>query len=337
MLRTTIRPTRRRWRSQGTDLSPALPGRGKGSGRGGARGALSAVASLLALLSLGAGMPSASAATTTPPGKAWVRAAHLVPGVGAVHVDLTPAGGGAASTVAMTPSASYGDVTSYQKVAPGTYTVNVRDATATAGAPMLSRSFTIRAGAAMTLAVLGTKSAPRLATLVDDLTPPAPGKVRVRVLPAAALTPEVSVAAVHGPMIATDAVLGQATDYAAVPAGRWDLRVTATGAQPVAAPVSLTSGSVYTIVVLDKAPGRSPLQVVTDAAGAMAAPKGGAQTGGGGTAARQGGYQGQPHAAARWSAAWWSAIVTLAVAALLTGFAARRLDLATVVRRGRRQ
>jgi hypothetical protein len=251
--------------------------------------ALALVGALALLLGLGAvGAPSASAATAGA-GIAWVRAAHLVPGIGSTRIDLAPQAGGATSSVVMSPGASYGDITSYQKVAPGTYTVSVRPTSGPgtgAAAPMLSRRFTIAKGQAMTLAVVGTEKAPRLATLSDDLTPPAAGQVNVRVFPAVSDAQQLSVQAVGGPQIVSDAVLGQATAYRAVPAGAWTLKVTADMMAASDARVKLMAGGVYTVVVLD-APQGGALQtkVVTDAAGmASALPKGGAQTGAGGTA-----------------------------------------------------
>jgi hypothetical protein len=239
---------------------------------------------LLSLLGI-AGATAGSASTSTATGKAWVRVAHLVPGLGAARIDLKPAGGGQNLSVEMSPSAKYGDVTKYQRLVPGTYTVLVSDSDSPASsAPMLSRSLTIAGGKAYTLAVLGTSKAPRLATLSDDLTPPVAGKARVRVLPAASQAPQVTIKAEGGPTIVDNAVLGQASAYAAVPAGTWHLTAdTSTGMQ-VTDSIKVASGSVYTLVLLDGTSGKPSLSLITDAAGTTSAPKGGAATGEGGTA-----------------------------------------------------
>ncbi len=239
---------------------------------------------LLSLLGT-AGATASSASTSATPGKAWVRVAHLVPGLGAARIDLKPAGGGQSTSVEMSPSAKYGDVTKYQRLTPGTYTVLVSDSGSPASsAPMLSRSLTIAGGKAYTLAVLGTSKAPRLATLSDDLTPPAAGKASVRVLPAASQAPQVTIKAEGGPTIVDNAVLGQASAYAAVPAGTWHLTAdTSTGMQ-VQNSIKVASGSVYTLVLLDGTSGKPSLSLITDAAGTTSAPKGGAATGEGGTA-----------------------------------------------------
>ncbi|NIZ92776.1 DUF4397 domain-containing protein [Kineococcus rubinsiae] len=228
-------------------------------------------------------LTATGARAATVPGDAWVRAGHLVPGLQAMDVTATPAGGGA--TVELALGAGYGDVAPYQRLAPGTYTAEVRPAgAARTSAPVLSSTFTADAGKAYTLAGLGSLQAPRLATLQDDLTPPAAGQVRVRVLPAASAAPAVTVTARNGPVIADGAAFGQPTAYASVPAGQWVLETAAAGLPAATATVDLAAGGVYTLVVVD-ADGALGVRAVTDAAGAAAMPVGGAQTGGGGTAA----------------------------------------------------
>jgi len=227
-------------------------------------------------------LTATGARAATVPGDAWVRAGHLVPGLQAMDVTATPAAGGA--TVELALGAGYGDVAPYQRLAPGTYTAEVRPAgAARTSAPVLSSTFTADAGKAYTLAGLGSLQQPRLATLQDDLTPPAAGQVRVRVLPAASAAPAVTVTARNGPVIADGAAFGQPTAYASVPAGQWVLETQAAGVPAATATVDLAAGGVYTLVVVD-ADGALGVRAVTDAAGAAAMPVGGAQTGGGGTA-----------------------------------------------------
>jgi len=240
------------------------------------------IATLGVLLAPGAA--SAAPGEAAPPGKAWVRVGHFVPGMGATRVDLTPLSG-AGAPQSLASRATYGQVSAYEALAPGSYTATVRDAGDPAdAAPVLSRSFEIEANDARTIAVLGTAAAPRLALLTDDLTPPAAGTARVRVLSAAESADPVTVSALDGPTIAQDAVLGQATDYATVPAGSWTLQLRAPSASTTLQDVPIASGSVYTVVVVDEGADSVALDVVTDAAGARTAPKGGARTGLGGTA-----------------------------------------------------
>lgn len=239
---------------------------------------------------------SASAADSggTPPGKAWIRAGHFVPGMGPVSIRLTPQDG---SAMTLAQQVSYGSVTGYRQVDPGTYTVTVNPEGAAADSqPMLRRALTVTSGKASTVALLGKQSAPRLAVLNDDLTPPDPGTARVRVLSGTAGASALSIKAVDGPDIASGVVLGQTTGYASVPDGSWTLAIDARDAQSSRATVELKSGGVYTVVVLDRgqdSPSSVRLRLVTDAQGVARTPKGGAATGLGGLA-NQGGPRSGP-------------------------------------------
>lgn len=260
----------------------------------------------------------ARAADEAPPGKAWVRAGHFVPGMGQVTVELRPQDT-SQETVPM-GDAGYADVSSYDAVAPGAYTATVREPSgAGAAEPLLSRSFEVGAGEARTVAVVGTLESPRLVLLDDDLTTPEPGTARVRLLSASEGAGSVTVQAVDGPTIAEDAVLGQATPYVTVPEGAWTLELEGSDSGATSAEVPVSAGSVYTVVVTDTGDGAVGLDVVTDAAGAVVAPRGGAETGGGGTArdATDGRTDGP-------GAPLLGAAVVLGGAALLTAAAARR-------------
>lgn len=219
----------------------------------------------------------------TPPGKAWIRAGHFVSGMGSVSIRLAPQSRGAKS---LSESVSYGSVSKYRQVTPGTYTVSViPDGAASDTQPMLRRSLRLTAGKAGTVALLGKQSAPRLATLSDDLTPPAAGTARVRVLSGSTDASALSIKAVDGPQIASDVVLGQTTDYATVPQGSWTLALDS-GGRDVEQAAKLASGGVYTAVVLDgneTSGGNLRLKLLTDAQGVARTPKGGAATGLGGT------------------------------------------------------
>ncbi|MEO7059009.1 MAG: DUF4397 domain-containing protein [Lapillicoccus sp.] len=268
---------------------------------------------LVAVSAFAAGSARADTTTAgaTPPGQAWIRAGHFIPGFGAARVDLRPTSG-TSTPIIMSPSAGYGDVTAYQKISPGDYTVSITDAGAPVDAkPVLSRSFTAAAGKAQTLAVIGTASAPRLAVLTDDLTPPAAGSARVRVLSASSLAPVVNIMAVGGPTLASGAVLGTSTGYTTVPDGVWTLNLSG-ASMGTKQTVTLASGSVYTAVALDSGPAAVTIKVITDAAGAVSTPVGGAKTGFGGAA--QSSSVSSPSASAG-----ASSIAPVVVAALLLG------------------
>jgi len=258
-----------------------------------------------ALVALGA-LPALAAGTETT--TTWVRAAHLVPGLGAMDFTVTPVQGG--EEVELAGEAGYGAVSDYEELPAGEYRVDVRAAgTPDAEAPALSGTFDLAAGAATTLVGVGTTDSPRLATLADDLTTPADGTARVRLLNAAQDSPQVDVSAQDGPVVAEGAVFGQPTDYTEVPAGRWDLRLAGGSAQG-SSTVDLEAGGVYTLFVLGQSgedltvlpvvdaaaareavSGDAPDPAAQDGAGAddgMTAPAGGVDAGAGGTATATG-------------------------------------------------
>lgn len=259
--------------------------------------ALAALALLLLVL------PAPARAETggtggTPPGQSWVRAGSFVPGMGTVAVEVDPVDDDS-SPVTLADGAAYGDVSAYDGLPPGGYTATVRDTATDADDPVLSRTFEVGAGEARTVAVVGTTADPRLVLLTDDLTPPEPGTARVRLLSAAQTAPAVTVRAVDGPVLAENAVLGEATSYATVPAGSWTLELDGMSAASSLEDVAIAGGSVYTVVVLDAEGDGIALRVVSDAAGAATAPRGGAATGLGGTAAPIGAAAAAPAASAR--------------------------------------
>lgn len=235
---------------------------------------------------------SAAAAAPAQPGEAqpaWVRATHLVPDLPQMDISLVSLAGGGTTTV---EGAGYGDVSTYVRVPAGGFTVEVRSEDADpASSPVLSTTLQADAGQAYTVAALGTASDARLVPLQDDLTPPAAGQARVRVLSAASGAPAVDVTAVDGPVVARAAAFGGSTTYADVPAGRWTLQAAPSAGSTSTATagstaVDLAAGSTYTLAVTDGRSGSSQLVVtpVADAAGASAMPVGGAATGAGGTA-----------------------------------------------------
>jgi hypothetical protein len=75
------------------------------------------------------------------------------------------------------------------------------------------------------------------------------------------------------------------TSYEAVSPGKQTVSVTGGRAGETASAVTLTEGSIHTLVVLDGARGLE-IANLEDAAGSSQLPKGGAQTGFGGTAPR---------------------------------------------------
>lgn len=226
---------------------------------------------------------TASAAAATP--TATIRSAHLSPDTPGVDVYLSAFSGG--STRLWAANESYGGVSKYVPIAAGLYTVSMRRHGAPASAPaVLTWTLDAKPGYAYTAAAVGTGAARRGTVLDDNLTPPASGKARVRLIQAASAAPHATVFALHGPVVAQDTRFGTATGYAQVAAGTWPLKAESVSmpALTTSGSVSVPAGSVTSILLLDKRGGGLQLRTVLDSAAAMKAPKGPVPAGGGGTA-----------------------------------------------------
>lgn len=120
--------------------------------------------------------------------------------------------------------------------------------------------------------------------LHDRLTTP-PGRALVRIIQASLSQHEVTVRAGHS-VLASKVQFGSVTSYMVVRPGSWE--VSATGrTDRTSSAITLTAGTIHTIVVLDD-PGDIRLDDLVDAAGSKVAPSGAPATGFGGTAPRPG-------------------------------------------------
>jgi hypothetical protein len=130
------------------------------------------------------------------------------------------------------------------------------------------------------VASLGPATGRRLEVLNDQMAAPK-GKVLVRVIQAS-LKQHVVTVTDGQDVLAQQLAFGSVAPYMVVSPGVQTIRFSAPGVQ-AAMSVTLASGSVHTIVVLD---GSAGLKVdnLTDAVGSQVMPTGGAATGLGGTA-----------------------------------------------------
>lgn len=221
----------------------------------------------------------ASGAASAATGTGWIRLAHLSPNTPAVDVYLYSFGDSSAQLVLH--HVGYGDVSPYESLAAGDYSVAMRAAGASASTkPVLSASVTVGAGEAYTVAGLGPESALRLQVLDDKLTTPR-GDALVRVIQASLRQHTVAVT-VGQQTLSSDLAFGSVSSYQAVPATDASVQVAGNGEQ-AGANADLAAGSVHTLVVLDGAKGLM-VDDLLDAAGSGSAPAGGAATGLGGTA-----------------------------------------------------
>jgi Domain of unknown function (DUF4397) len=214
-------------------------------------------------------------------GFGWLRLAHLSPNTPAVDVYLYSFHNPNAMIVLH--HVAYGTVSGFEQVPSGVYTVAMRAAGASASsAPVLSTSVDVRTGNAYTVAGMGPNKGLRLQILRDRLTTPH-GKALVRIIQASLNQHQVTVSAGHK-VLASDLAFAHVTSYLTVRAGSWKVR--ASGAtQHTSSLISLSAGTIHTIVVLDD-PGHLKLDDLVDAAGSRVFPAGAPATGLGGTAPR---------------------------------------------------
>ena len=226
------------------------------------------------------GAITSAAASATASQTGWVRVAHLSPDTAGVDIQLTALSGG--KVVESLTDVVYGQVSNYMALPQGTYVVSMASTGQSMAAPVIQTSITITAGQPMTVAAYGKNADLRSVVFTDDLTAPATGQSRIRVVQASASVPTVDIATTTGVVVATQAKQGTATPYANVPAGNWMLDLTG-ASNPSTAEVNLAPGSVSTLFVLDNASGGVTISSVTDASSVGDLPTGGIQTGGGAT------------------------------------------------------
>ncbi|WP_291044208.1 DUF4397 domain-containing protein [Herbiconiux sp.] len=237
----------------------------------------------------GLGVVGASTASADETGQGWVRVAHLSPDTKSVDVKLTAlAGGGVVSEL---DGVAYGAVSDYIDVPQGTYVVSMVPAgSPDSTTPVIQQSVDIVSGEPVTVAAYGKNADLATTVFPDDLTPPADGEARVRVIQASTTAESVDIATSTGTPITAGAEQGTATNYASVAAGPWTLDVTGErvgsgSATTTQADIDLASGSVATLFVLDDSTGGVTVKPVIDSASVGDLPTGGIQTGGGATAA----------------------------------------------------
>jgi hypothetical protein len=238
---------------------------------------------LLAASALLLGIPTATAfAGSATSGTGWIRLAHLSPNTPAVDVYMYSFDDSKAMIVLH--HVAYGTVSPYESVRAGDYSVAMRAAGASATSqPVLSTSVTIAAGHAYTVAGMGPESGLRLQVMDDALTTPA-GQALVRVIQASLKQQEVKVT-LGSTVLSNSLKFASVSAYQPVTPGPETVSVSAVSASTGDAnsSVTLTAGTVHTLVVLD---GASGLEVVSleDASGSGKPPLGGVSTGFGGTA-----------------------------------------------------
>ena len=227
------------------------------------------------------GLSATSAAASG--GVGYLRLAHLSPNTPPVDVYLYSFGNPSAMVVLH--HVGYGDVSGYESVGAGEYTVAMRLAgAAPAAKPVLSTTVNVVAGDAYTVAGMGPLSGIRLQVLDDRLTTPR-SRALVRVIQASMRQARVTVTA-GARVLGRGLVFTAVTGYKVVRPGT--LTVRAAGATESGSAVfTLSADTIYTFVVLDD-PGQLTVRALLDSQGSQVVPSGAAGTGLGGTAPRPG-------------------------------------------------
>jgi uncharacterized protein DUF4397 len=206
----------------------------------------------------------------------YLRLAHLSPDT--PEVDVTVTAFGRPDFSVTLKGVGYGDVSGYQRIEPGTYTVAMRPAGADPKSPpVISATLDAADGRAYTVAGLGKFAGLALKVLGDEIGLPPAGQARMRVINAAPLAGDLTISR-DGTQLIQNAAFGQATDYVLVPAGKTVLNLTPKQVSNTDLPVTLDAGGVYSVLVLEKN-GVLSATVRQDAKGAEVVPAGGVETG----------------------------------------------------------
>jgi hypothetical protein len=201
---------------------------------------------------------------------------------------------------------AFRDVTGYVLVSAGVHTVTVSSASAVAGAaPLAVVHATVPSGGAVTVAAFASTGVTSsgsgsvaggitLQVFSDDLTPPASGYAKVRVIhtipgaPTVTTQLKATTAGSKTPLIHLAPVgYKQASPYVPIVAGTYQVEVRAPNGALVAVGQNWRAfaGTVISIVVVEASSGPT-LEILSDAAGTTTTPNGAMQTGFGGTAPR---------------------------------------------------
>jgi hypothetical protein len=225
----------------------------------------------------------AASAASASTGVGYLRLAHLSPNTPAVDVYLYSFGD--PSAMAVLHHVAYGEVSPYESVASGEYTVAMRAAGASSSAkPVLSTTVDVVSGRAYTVAGMGPLSGLRLQVIQDSLAM-VRNETLVRVIQASMHATSVTVTA-GSTTLGSDLNFTTVTPYKAVSPGTVTVSAVG-GSEHGSGTFTLAADTIYTMVVLDDS-GHLKITSLVDSSGSKITPQGGASTGFGGTAARPG-------------------------------------------------
>jgi hypothetical protein len=178
-------------------------------------------------------------------GDAMVRVIHASPDAPAVDVYVDGA-------IAI-ENLAFGEATDWIPLPGGEYQVQVAPTGTSADDAVIDAMLALEGGTYYDVAAVGEVANIAASVTVVDASPVADGMTRVRVIHASPDAPAVDVAVTDGPVLFSDIAFPDASEYAEVDAGTYDLQVRPTGTEDVALDlpgVALDAGVVYDIFAI---------------------------------------------------------------------------------------
>lgn len=275
--------------------------------------------SLPMTLALALALVPAAAATAAPamaadqPG--YIRVAHLSPDTAAADISLSALSGG--TTLYELTDVPYGGVSKYMTLEPGTYALAMAPSVSGTNTPVVNADVEVTAGKAVTIAAVGPNASINIKTIEDDLTAPAAGTSRARVVQASTTQNSVTVKTAAGVQLASNAAFGDVGSYADVAPGPSTLTLSSP-AGDTSADVDFADGSAQSLFVVDDSSGGLTVVTVLDSSSVTETPVGGISTGGGALAFAE--------RATEQNIAGGALLAVLAIALTLAAVRARRAD-----------
>jgi MYXO-CTERM domain-containing protein len=200
-------------------------------------------------------------------GNAQVRVLHASPDAPAVDVFVN--GDRVLSNV------PFFTASDYLSLPAGSYRIQISPTGQPADAAVIDANATLAAGTAYTIAATGQVANIQPTIIVDNLSAPASGNVKVRVYHFSPDAPAVDVKLADGTTLISGLAFPNASDYLEVPAGSYSFQVTPAGADAVVIDLpntALQAGNIYSVFATNVVASITPQLAVTTPAAAPATP-----------------------------------------------------------------
>jgi hypothetical protein len=220
--------------------------------------------------------PGADAVSAPTPGSGWARFGHFAPSQTTVDVFVDGA--------AFADNISYKSVSTYKPLTAGLHHFEVKPSGQPAAPDLIDVQAGVPSGGAVTIGAITTRDGIAPQIYDDALTSPPAGEALVRFIHASPGVAAVDVQVDGGPLLASDVPYPNATDYTAIPAGRYNVDVRKAGTPDVLLHIdgwSVSPGAQASLVIIDGLDGKLDVAPIRDASAVAVAPRGGVQTDGG--------------------------------------------------------